>query len=101
LAVPEKSNRWLEIEGSHGNEMVIAGASDRPLDAATLAALEHTPSFADNRVVTSPLLLPIVASNERGVGREVTSNKSPLDTRFEDLLHRDFETYRGIIVPHE
>jgi hypothetical protein len=50
--------------------------------------------------VNVPLLLPITGT-ERGLGAVVTSRKSPLDSRFEDLLRADFATYRGIVVPHE
>jgi serine/threonine protein kinase len=101
LAVPPNRDMWLEIEGSHGNELVVVGAAEKPLDATALAALEQTPSFAaGNRVVSSPLSLPL-AGTERGVGKTVTSSKSPLDARFEELLRSDFETYRGIVMPHE
>ena len=60
LSLPAARDQWLVIEGSHGNEMVVVGASDKPLDAAKLAALEQTPSFtAGSRTVAGPLLLPI------------------------------------------
>ena len=83
--------------------MVVAGASDKPLDETALAALEHTPSFAQgNRMLTAPLMLPIsTATTERGLGKTVVSRKNPLDVKFEDLLHADFAAYRGIVVPHE
>ncbi len=76
LDFPAGRNEWFTIEGSHGNEMVIAGASEKPLDAAALAALEQTPSFAaGNRIVTAPVLLPI-SGTERGLGAVVTAQES-------------------------
>jgi Domain of unknown function (DUF4384) len=105
LALPSERDRWLWIEGSNGNEMVIAGAAEEPLDGKALAALETTPSFAKGtHALTAPLMLPItsVASAERGLGAgTVVSRKTPLDVKFEDLLKSDFVTYRGIVVPHE
>ena len=101
LAFPPERDKWFTIDGSHGNEMVVVGASEKPLDASKLAALEQTPSFAaGSHTVNVPLLLPITGT-ERGLGAVVTSRKSPLDSRFEDLLRADFATYRGIVVPHE
>jgi hypothetical protein len=101
VALPPGRNEWFTIDGSRGNEMVVVGATPKPLDAGALAALEQTPAFAaGSHTVTGPLLLPI-SGTERGLGAVVTSRKSPLDSRFEDLLHADFATYRGMVVPHE
>jgi hypothetical protein len=101
LALPPERDRWFTIDGSSGNEMVVVGTAEKPLDATALAALEQTPSFAaGSHTVTGPLLLPIVGT-ERGLGAVVTSRKSPLDSRFEDLLRTGFATYRGMVVPHE
>jgi hypothetical protein len=101
LALPPGRDKWFTIDGSRGNEMVVVGATEKPLDGAALAALEQTPSFAaGTHTVSGPLLLPITGT-ERGLGAIVTSRKSPLDSRFEDLLHADFVTYRGMVVPHE
>jgi hypothetical protein len=101
LALPPDRDQWFTIDGSRGNEMVVVGATEKPLDATALAALEQTPSFAaGSHTVTGPLFLPI-SGTERGLGAVVTSRKSPLDSRFEDRLRTDFATYRGMVVPHE
>ena len=70
LALPPERDRWFTIDGSRGNEMVVVGAAQKPLDATALAALEKTPSFAaGSHTVTGPLLLPI-AGTERGLGAD-------------------------------
>jgi hypothetical protein len=100
LRFPNGRDNWLTIDGDQGNEMLIVGGSEKPLDAAALAALDKTTALsAGSHTVTTPLFLPI-AGTERGLGATVTSRKTPLNASFEELLRADFGTYRGILIPH-
>ncbi len=107
LAIPEGRDQWLPLQGGRGNEMVVAAASDRPLQANELRDFEQRPSFAKaSEVVARPLLLPVAAaqhgtSMERGVGAAVTSIKIPVTETFEEGLRTKFDVYRGVIFPHE
>jgi hypothetical protein len=102
LDIPPQRDKWLRITGSHGNEIIVVGAADKPLEAAALAAIEKTPSFtADSPMVRGALMLPI-AGTKRGIeDKAVSGRKSPLDVGFEDLLLTDFATYRGVVFPHK
>ncbi|QDU62465.1 Serine/threonine-protein kinase PrkC [Planctomycetes bacterium Pan216] len=104
---------WHEVGSSPGTEMILALASDRPLDEGALALFEerrpkllrdadkragtpeHPVAVSSQRVVRETERAPVGVVASRLGGRRV------LDEDFESVLRKQFSSYSGIVFPFQ
>jgi Domain of unknown function (DUF4384) len=105
ISVPAGEDEWFLIDSQRGAEMPLVAASDKPLTPQQLSDFERHLAFGPSDIHLDEVFH--LASDQlaqeisRGLGGIVKSQKNPLSPDFEAALKSNFETYHGLVIPHQ
>ncbi len=101
VSSPAGEDNWHIIDANVGAEMAIVAASDRPLSAGDLAEFEAQSPHTGDALRLQEVFQLASADVERGLGGIVKSQKNPLAAQFRETLKNNFDSFHGLVIPHE
>jgi serine/threonine protein kinase len=101
VSSPEGENEWHTIDANRGAEMAVVAARNEPLSASELAEFEAASPHTGDAIRLQEVFQLASADVERGLGGVVKSQKNPLAADFRETMQKRFDSFHGLVIPHE